>query len=97
MHLLPHLRKDLVEVGERLQAESGESLLAVINDILDFSKIEAGQLKLRPAPFALRRCVEAVSAPFALLARARLLGLPNAMPAVTGARRAVCSGVVVPA
>ena len=34
---------------------------------------------------------------FALLARARLLGLPNVMPAVTGARRAVSAGVVVPA
>jgi anhydro-N-acetylmuramic acid kinase len=34
---------------------------------------------------------------FALLARARLLGLPNAMPAVTGARRAVSGGAVVPA
>jgi PAS domain S-box-containing protein len=50
---------------------SGRALLCIVNDILDFSKIEAGQLKLRPAPFGLRRCVEAVSAPFALLARER--------------------------
>jgi len=51
--------------------ESGRALLSIVNDILDFSKIEAGRLKLRPVPFALRRCVETVSAPFALLARER--------------------------
>ncbi len=54
-----------------MAVESGRALLSIVNDILDFSKIEAGQLKLRPAPFGLRRCVETVSAPFALLARER--------------------------
>jgi anhydro-N-acetylmuramic acid kinase len=34
---------------------------------------------------------------FALLAVARLHGIPNVLPRVTGARRAVCAGVVVPA
>ena len=34
---------------------------------------------------------------FALLAVARLKGLPNVLPRVTGARRAVCAGVLVPA
>jgi len=54
-----------------MAVESGRALLAVVNDILDFSKIEAGQLKLRPAPFALRDFMEAVSGPFALLAQER--------------------------
>jgi len=34
---------------------------------------------------------------FALLAVARLHGIPNVLPRVTGARRAVCAGVLVPA
>jgi 1,6-anhydro-N-acetylmuramate kinase len=33
---------------------------------------------------------------FALLAHARLRGRPNVFPRVTGARRAVCAGVIVP-
>ena len=58
----------------RMAVESGHALLAVVNDILDFSKIEAGRLTLRPAPFALRPCLDAVAAPFALLAEERGLG-----------------------
>ncbi|MEK7764866.1 MAG: anhydro-N-acetylmuramic acid kinase, partial [bacterium] len=34
---------------------------------------------------------------FALLGWARLRGRPNVLPAVTGARRAACAGVLVPA
>ncbi len=34
---------------------------------------------------------------FALLAEARLRGAPNVLPAVTGARHAVCAGMIVPA
>ena len=61
----------------------------------------------RPDALAPRtvRPVEAVGWPgqalepvcFALLAVARLRGVPNVLPRVTGARRAVCAGVLVPA
>jgi len=58
-----------------MAVESGQALLAIVNDILDFSKIEAGRLDLRPAPFALRADMEAVAAPFRLLAGQRGLTL----------------------
>jgi PAS domain S-box-containing protein len=58
-----------------MAVESGRALLSVVNDVLDFSKIEAGQMPLRPAPFALRRCLDIVSGPSALLARERGLNL----------------------
>ncbi len=58
-----------------MAVESGRALLSVVNDVLDFSKIEAGQMPLRPAPFALRRCLDNVSGPSALLARERGLSL----------------------
>jgi PAS domain S-box-containing protein len=54
-----------------MAVESGRALLEVVNDILDFSKIEVGRMPLRPAPFALRRSLAAMAAPFALLARER--------------------------
>jgi len=38
---------------------SAEALLSLLNDILDFSKIEAGRMALDPAPFELRRAMEA--------------------------------------
>ncbi|MBU1042701.1 MAG: PAS domain S-box protein [Proteobacteria bacterium] len=58
-----------------MAVESGRALLAIVNDILDFSKIEAGRLDLKPAPFALRADLEAVAAPFRLLASQRGLDL----------------------
>ncbi|OGR36315.1 MAG: hypothetical protein A2051_01915 [Desulfovibrionales bacterium GWA2_65_9] len=58
-----------------MAVESGRALLTIVNDILDFSKIEAGRLDLRPAPFALRADLEAVAAPFRLLAGQRGLAL----------------------
>ncbi|HWR02447.1 MAG TPA: PAS domain S-box protein [Humidesulfovibrio sp.] len=54
-----------------MAVESGRALLGVVNDILDFSKIEAGRMPLRPAPFALRSCLDTVTGPSALLARER--------------------------
>ncbi|MBD3336799.1 MAG: response regulator [Candidatus Eisenbacteria bacterium] len=41
-----------------LVKSSADSLLAIINDILDLSKIEAGKLKLDPAPFEVRSCLD---------------------------------------
>ena len=58
-----------------MAVESGRALLAIVNDILDFSKIEAGRLDLKPAPFALRADLEAVAAPFRMLAGQRGLAL----------------------
>jgi len=58
-----------------MAVESGRALLAIVNDILDFSKIEAGRLDLRPAPFALKPDLEAVVAPFRMLATQRGLKL----------------------
>ncbi|MHC1699778.1 MAG: PAS domain S-box protein [Humidesulfovibrio sp.] len=58
-----------------MAVESGRALLAIVNDILDFSKIEAGRLDLKPAPFSLRADLEAVAAPFRLLAGQRGLAL----------------------
>ncbi len=68
------LSSDQRQLAE-MAVESGRALLAIVNDILDFSKIEAGRLDLRPAPFALRADLEAVAAPFRLLAGQRGLAL----------------------
>ncbi|WP_305570298.1 PAS domain S-box protein [Humidesulfovibrio sp.] len=72
-----------------MAVESGRALLAVVNDILDFSKIEAGQMRLRPAPFALRHSLETMTGPTALLARERGLSFdvrvdPDAPDALVG-------------
>ncbi|MBU1229027.1 MAG: PAS domain S-box protein [Proteobacteria bacterium] len=58
-----------------MAVESGQALLSIVNDILDFSKIEAGRLDLRLAPFALRADLEAVAAPYRLLASQRGVAL----------------------
>ncbi|MDO9083572.1 MAG: PAS domain S-box protein, partial [Humidesulfovibrio sp.] len=68
---LSHDQRQLADMA----VESGRALLSIVNDILDFSKIEAGRLDLRPAPFALRAGLEAVAAPFRLLAGQRGLSL----------------------
>jgi anhydro-N-acetylmuramic acid kinase len=60
----------------------------------------AGALAPRPVrPVALLGWPDQALEPvcFALLAVARLRGIPNVLPRVTGARRAVCAGVLVPA
>jgi PAS domain S-box-containing protein len=64
-----------------MAVDSGRALLDVVNDILDFSKIEAGQLALRPQPFALRRMIDSLAGPFALLARERGLSLSHGVDA----------------
>ncbi|PKN08777.1 MAG: hypothetical protein CVU73_05940 [Deltaproteobacteria bacterium HGW-Deltaproteobacteria-8] len=69
-----HLSSDQRQLAD-MAVESGRALLNIVNDILDFSKIEAGRLDLRPAPFALRAGLEAVAAPFRLLAWQRGLAL----------------------
>ena len=56
-------------------SSSAEALLIVINDILDFSKIEAGKLRLDPAPFSLRSCVEETVRCLALRAHGKGLEL----------------------
>jgi PAS domain S-box-containing protein len=54
--LRPQQRKAL-DVIER----SGDHLLSLINELLDLAKIEAGTIEIRPAPFALAACLEAIA------------------------------------
>ncbi|OIO02983.1 MAG: hypothetical protein AUJ49_05305, partial [Desulfovibrionaceae bacterium CG1_02_65_16] len=58
-----------------MAVDSGQALLEVVNDILDFSKIEAGRLTLRRAPFRLRRMLDSITGPIAVLGRERGLTL----------------------
>ena len=64
------LSRDQRQLAE-MAMQSGQALLSIVNDILDFSKVEAGRLDLRPAPFDLRADLDAVAAPFRLLAGQR--------------------------
>ncbi|CAM2913646.1 PAS domain-containing hybrid sensor histidine kinase/response regulator [Rariglobus hedericola] len=52
---------------------SGQTLETLISDILDLSKIEAGKIEIEHAPFALRDCIDEISALFG--PRAREAGL----------------------
>lgn len=55
--LTTDLDKDQREDLEVVQA-SARSLLSLLNQVLDLSKIEANRLEIRPAPTALRECVQ---------------------------------------
>ncbi len=63
--LAPDQRLDLEMVHG-----SARSLLEILNDILEMSKIEAGQLRLSPAPMALRAVFASAVAPYAGQAQA---------------------------
>lgn len=72
------LNKEQEEYLSSLKA-SASALLGLLNDILDLSKIEARGVELRPAPFSPGRLLEASSAMFAPLARARGIDLSVAL------------------
>lgn len=61
----------------------GRLLLRMISDLLDFSAAEAGQIRLAPAPFALRPLVDDCIAAIRPLAREKGLGLSGSVELAT--------------
>ncbi len=75
--LAPRIREEQSRQFVSMIHESARSMLALLGEILDFARIEAGKVELHPVPFDLRRTLERLVEPHALLARQK--GLATGM------------------
>jgi signal transduction histidine kinase len=87
--LAPDQRLDLEMVHG-----SARSLLEILNDILEMSKIEAGQLRLSPAPMALRAVTQSAVALFAGQAQEKGIRLDLSIAAAVPAQLRLDAGRV---